>query len=85
MADVDQGSITVTVLLFAALGEEAGRRRLQARVPAQTTAAGLWPHLPLRGDPPPGLRYAVGGEWTAGGRLLADGDEVALITPVSGG
>jgi len=31
------------------------------------------------------LRYAVGGEWASGDTALADGDEVALITPVSGG
>lgn len=84
MADID-GTITVTVLLFAALGEEAGRRRVQARVPADTAASGLWAYLPLGGDPPPSLRYAVGGEWASGDTALADGDEVALITPVSGG
>lgn len=82
---VDDQTITVTVLLFAALSDRAGRRRVQARVPAETAAADLWSYLPLTGDPPPGLRYAVGGEWAPGRRPLADGDEVALITAVSGG
>lgn len=75
----------MTVLLFAALGEEAGRRRVRVRVPAGTAAADMWAHLPLRGAPPPSLRYAVGGAWAAGATVLADGDVVALITPVSGG
>src|SRR5262249_29505810 len=44
----------------------------------------VWPALGL-GDEPEGLLYAVNREYAEGGRELADGDEVALIPPVSGG
>jgi molybdopterin synthase catalytic subunit len=37
------------------------------------------------GDEPAGLLYAVNKEYAARDRELADGDEVALIPPVSGG
>ena len=37
------------------------------------------------GDEPPGLLYAVNREYVDRGRALEDGDEVALIPPVSGG
>jgi molybdopterin synthase catalytic subunit len=37
------------------------------------------------GAEPPGLLYAVNREYVEPGRELADGDEVALIPPVSGG
>jgi MoaE-MoaD fusion protein len=44
----------------------------------------IWPALGL-GDEPPGLLYAVNREYAEPGRPLSDGDEVALIPPVSGG
>ena len=72
----------VTVKLFAGLRERAGwgRRELEdvARV------ADVWPALDL-GEEPPGLLYAVNREYADRERQLADGDEVALIPPVSGG
>src|SRR5206468_135976 len=37
------------------------------------------------GDEPEGLLYAVNREYADAGRELTDGDEVALIPPVSGG
>ena len=46
--------------------------------------ADVWPALDL-GDEPEGLLYAVNREYADAGRELADGDEVALIPPVSGG
>jgi MoaE-MoaD fusion protein len=46
--------------------------------------ADVWPALGL-GDEPPGLLYAVNREYAPRERELADGDEVALIPPVSGG
>ena len=46
--------------------------------------ADVWPALGL-GDEPEGLLYAVNREYADAGRILADGDEVALIPPVSGG
>src|SRR4051812_38907740 len=71
----------VTVRLFAGLRERAGwsRREVDA-----ATVADVWPALEL-GDEPNGLLYAVNKEYAKRDRALADGDEVALIPPVSGG
>ncbi len=73
--------MTVTVRLFAGLRERAGwsRRDIDA-----ATVADVWPALDL-GDEPHGLLYAVNKEYAQRDRALADGDEVALIPPVSGG
>lgn len=77
--------MTVEVLLFAGLRELAGRGSLRVRVPAGATPADIWARLPVGGPPPAGLRYAVGGAWADASFPLRDGDQVALITPVSGG
>jgi molybdopterin synthase catalytic subunit/molybdopterin converting factor small subunit len=71
----------VTVRLFAGLRERAGwsRREVEA-----ATVADVWPQLGL-GDEPGGLLYAVNQEYATRDTELADGDEVALIPPVSGG
>jgi len=71
----------VTVRLFAGLRERAGwsTRELDA-----ATVADVWPALEL-GAEPDGLLYAVNKEYAPRDRALADGDEVALIPPVSGG
>src|SRR5437899_10309891 len=71
----------VNVRLFAGLRERAGwsRREVEA-----TTVGDVWRALEL-GDEPPGLLYAVNKEYATADRPLADGDEVALIPPVSGG
>ena len=67
--------------LFAGLRERAG---WSAREIEAATVAEVWPALGL-GDEPPGLLYAVNKEYAEPDRALADGDEVALIPPVSGG
>jgi molybdopterin synthase catalytic subunit len=73
--------MTVQVRLFAGLRERAGwaRREVEA-----ATVADVWPALGL-GDEPEGLLYAVNREYAERERELRDGDEVALIPPVSGG
>jgi molybdopterin synthase catalytic subunit len=73
--------MAVIVRLFAGLREQAGwsRRELEA-----ATVADVWPALGL-GDEPAGLLYAVNREYAERDRPLVDGDEVALIPPVSGG
>lgn len=73
--------MTVHVRLFAGLRERAGwsQREVEA-----ATVADVWPALDL-GDEPHGLLYAVNKEYAGRERALADGDEVALIPPVSGG
>ena len=73
--------MTVRVRLFAGLRERAGwsQREIDA-----ATVADIWRALEL-GDEPAGLLYAVNKEYATPDRALADGDEVALIPPVSGG
>ena len=73
--------MSVKVRLFAGLRERAGwsRREVDA-----ATVADVWPALGL-GTEPEGLLYAVNQEYAPRDRVLADGDEVALIPPVSGG
>ena len=73
--------MAVRVRLFAGLRERAGwsERELEA-----ATVADVWPQLGL-GEEPAGLLYAVNKRYADHGTALADGDEVALIPPVSGG
>jgi molybdopterin synthase catalytic subunit/molybdopterin converting factor small subunit len=73
--------LRVTVRLFAGLRERAGwsRREVEA-----ASVGEIWEQLAL-GDEPDGLLYAVNKEYAPRDRELADGDEVALIPPVSGG
>jgi molybdopterin synthase catalytic subunit/molybdopterin converting factor small subunit len=74
-------AVTVRVRLFAGLRERAGwsEREVDA-----TTVGEVWAALEL-GDEPGGLLYAVNKAYAERDRPLADGDEVALIPPVSGG
>lgn len=74
--------MTVRVRLFAALRERAGWS--ERKLDGVARVADVWPALGL-GDEPPGLLYAVNREYAPPERELADGDEVALIPPVSGG
>ena len=70
--------------LFAGLRERAGVSRRELELPAGATVADVWPALDL-GDEPGGLVYAVNRAYVDRGDPLADGDEVGLIPPVSGG
>lgn len=72
----------ITVRLFAGLRERAGRARLELEDVSRV--ADVWPALGL-GEEPPGLLYAVNREYVDPAYELAEGDEVALIPPVSGG
>ena len=72
----------VTIRLFAGLRERAGTGRRELEDVARV--ADVWPRLEL-GDEPPGLLYAVNREYADRDFELRDGDEVALIPPVSGG
>ena len=67
--------------MFAGLRERAGwgEREIEA-----SSVADVWPALGL-GEEPQGLLYAVNHEYAERDRALVDGDEVALIPPVSGG
>src|SRR5213594_2079950 len=74
--------MAVQVRLFAGLRERAGWSKRELEDVA--TVADVWPALGL-GDEPAGLLYAVNHEYADRAQPLADGDEVALIPPVSGG
>jgi molybdopterin synthase catalytic subunit/molybdopterin converting factor small subunit len=74
----------VTVRLFAGLRERAGTARRELELPEGATVADVWPALEL-GAEPDGLRYAVNRAFEERSTALADGDEVGLIPPVSGG
>jgi molybdopterin synthase catalytic subunit len=72
----------VHVRLFAGLRERAGWSERELDDVARLDD--VWPALEL-GDEPPGLLYAVNKTYVERGHELSDGDEVALIPPVSGG
>jgi MoaE-MoaD fusion protein len=73
--------VKVRVRLFAGLRERAGwgEREVEA-----SSVDEVWPALGL-GEEPQGLLYAVNHEYAERDHALVDGDEVALIPPVSGG
>jgi molybdopterin synthase catalytic subunit len=68
--------------LFAGLRERAGFAERELAGVARV--GDVWAALGL-GDEPDGLLYAVNREYADRAHELADGDEVALIPPVSGG
>ncbi|MGI8973196.1 MAG: molybdenum cofactor biosynthesis protein MoaE [Gaiella sp.] len=74
----------VAVKLFAALRERAGTRARALELPDGATVDDVWPALEL-GDEPAGLVYAVNRAYVDRAQALSDGDEVAVIPPVSGG
>jgi molybdopterin synthase catalytic subunit len=74
--------MAVRVRLFAGLRERAGWS--ERELDGVDRVADVWGALDL-GDEPEGLLYAVNKEYADRNRPLADGDEVALIPPVSGG
>jgi molybdopterin synthase catalytic subunit/molybdopterin converting factor small subunit len=74
--------VRVTVKVFAGLRERAGWK--ERELEGVERVSDVWPALQL-GDEPQGLLYAVNRGYAEPERPLADGDEVALIPPVSGG
>ncbi len=74
----------VTVRLFAGLRERAGTGRRDLDLGDGARAGDVWAQLDL-GEEPVGLVYAVNRAYVDRDGELAEGDEVALIPPVSGG
>jgi len=74
--------VAIKVRLFAGLREQAGygERELEG----VERVGDVWSALGL-GEEPDGLLYAVNRAYASADHELADGDEVALIPPVSGG
>ena len=79
----------VHVLYFGIIRERLGRREETLDVPEGTTVGQITGALSDRhGDLAKGvasLRVAVNLEYVDPARILAEGDEVAVIPPVSGG
>jgi len=76
--------VRITVKLFAGLRERAGENERELELDAGARVGDVWAPLGL-GEEPEGLLYAVNKEYAPPDRRLSDGDEVALIPPVSGG
>jgi molybdopterin synthase catalytic subunit/molybdopterin converting factor small subunit len=75
--------VKVRVRLFAGLRERAGWGEREVEVSGRQVGD-VWAVLEL-GEEPAGLLYAVNREYADRDRELAEGDEVAVIPPVSGG
>ena len=74
----------MTIRLFAGLRERAGVAERELELVEGSCVGDVWAALDL-GDEPPGLLYAANQAYVPRERELAEGDEVALIPPVSGG
>jgi len=80
--------LVVSVLLFAALADRAGRDTCHITLPAGATVSDIWSALP---EPlgsqaaPAGVRYARNDEWAGPATPIASGDRIAILLPVSGG
>ncbi len=77
------------IFYFAHIAQALDRREDEVSVPGPVDAEGLWERLIAR---QPGLRrfrasakLVRNGEYAAHGEQFADGDEVAVLPPVSGG
>jgi sulfur-carrier protein len=79
----------VRVLYFAILKDVFGCEREELELPVGATVGGLLEVLRGRrgsvGEVWGSIAVAVNQEYAAVGRVLMDGDEVALLPPVSGG
>jgi MoaE-MoaD fusion protein len=80
--------VKVRVRLFAGLRERSGTGTVEVELPEVATVADVWPaaaQLVTLGDQPAGIMFAVNRTYADAAQQLMDGDEVALIPPVSGG
>lgn len=81
--------MSVRVRLFAVQRELAGARELELRLASPATVEDAWSALvdvvPALTPGRASVRFAVNGEYADAAAILADGDELACIPPVSGG
>jgi molybdopterin synthase catalytic subunit len=77
------------ILYFAHVAKALGRREDELDVPAPVTADALWERLlalrPALAPYRASIHLARNGEYAGPAGQFANGDEVALIPPVSGG
>ena len=82
-------TIRIRVRLFAIQRELAGARELGLDVPEPATVEAAWTAIvalhPAIAPGRPFVRFARNGDYAEPDTLLADGDELAIIPPVSGG
>lgn len=82
-------TIRVRIRLFAIQRELAGTRELSVDLPDPASIADAWDALvrlhPVLAPGASSVRFARNGAYAPAGEPLADGDEVAMIPPVSGG
>ncbi|MCC6484939.1 MAG: MoaD/ThiS family protein [Armatimonadetes bacterium] len=81
--------MTVTLRMFAQLREALGASQTELTLPENATGLDVWawvrssaPSLQL---PREVCRLAVNCEFVSFDKILSDGDEVAILTPVAGG
>jgi MoaE-MoaD fusion protein len=77
--------VNIHVRLFAALRERAGTSHIELELPEGAQVADVWRALELGGEEPSSLAFALNRAYADREDPLHDGDEVALIPPVSGG
>ena len=81
--------MTITVRLFASLRDRAGVSQLTLDIPEKSTIAEaikeLRHRIPAVADHLNNIAYALNHSYTQANTPLQDGDELALIPPVSGG
>jgi MoaE-MoaD fusion protein len=81
--------ISVRIRLFAVQRELAGTRELEVPLADGATVEDAWSALverhPVLGPGRPSVRFARNGAYADAATTLANGDEVAMIPPVSGG
>ncbi len=79
----------VKVRLFARLKDLAGTGELDRDMPAPATVQAVWMGLvaerPALAEYERAMSVAVNAEYARMSAVLADGDEVAFLPPVSGG
>ena len=86
---VEARTLRVRVRLFAMQRELAGTRSVELALPVGATIEDAWTALvgrfPVLAPGRPAVRFARNGAYSPADTTLADGDEVAMIPPVSGG
>ncbi len=82
-------TVHVRIRLFAVQRELAGAREVPVDLPDGATVEDAWAALvarhPVLAPGRPSVRFAQNGAYADAAATLADGDEVAMIPPVSGG
>jgi molybdopterin converting factor subunit 1 len=81
--------MTITIRLFALLKDRAGTDQISLDLPEQSTIATaveqLRHRVPALADHLNHIAFALNRSYTQSNTPLQDGDELALIPPVSGG